>query len=262
MNPYEAVRLVELDLRQLVRAVLGESWLEVARSSGAVDVNRLEEKYSDELSRRPAAVVSSDLLDYTEFTQLKILILEKSWDRFSSALGKKKHIDSYLSKISGFRNPTMHARTLLPFETHLVLGISGELRNRMAIFRNEREESSIYYPVVDSIIDNFGHTHDGVTNAITQTRVRLEVGDTVTFNCRATDPEGRELHWVLINNAHHGQKSEATGNEVSLSYTFARDDVGETAPLLITLRSGGEFHRHSDSDATAMFHYAVNPPSR
>lgn len=266
VNPYEAVRLVELDLRQLVRAVLGSSWLETARAAGVVDVAKLEAKVADERGRRPAAVVSSDLLDYTEFTQLKVLIVEKQWNAFAPALGTKKHIETYLSKIAGFRNPTMHARTLLPFEEHLVLGISGELRNRIAIYRNNQEQSRMYYPVVDSITDSFGNTHDGITNLIIQTGVRLEIGETATFICRATDPEGRELHWQLSNNAHGGpdrQIDEATGDEVALSYRFTRADVGEQVPLLITLRSSGEFHRQpgsSGSDATAMFHYAVNPP--
>lgn len=266
MNPYEAVRLVELDLRQLVRTVLGPSWLDTARASGVVDVAKLEEKAAVERGRRPATTVSSDLLDYTEFTQLNNLILKKEWDAFAPALGTKKHIETYLSKIAGFRNPTMHARPLLPFEEHLVLGISGELRNRIAIYRNTKEQSSMYYPVVDLITDNFGNTHDGVTNSIIQTGVRLEIGETVTFTCRATDPEDRELHWKLSNNAHGGpdrQIDEATGNEVTLSYTFNRADVGESVPLLIHMRSSGEFHRQPDprgKDASAMFHYAVNPP--
>ncbi|WP_454164313.1 hypothetical protein [Gordonia iterans] len=262
MNPYEAVRLVELDLRQLVRAVLGDAWLTIAEKAGVVDAAALERKVSDERGRRPAAVVSTDLLDYTEFTQLQVLILEKAWDSFAPALNKKKHIETYLSKVSGFRNPTMHARALLPFEEHLVLGISGELRNRIAIYRNTQEQASMYYPVVDSITDNFGNTHDGATNLITLTGVRLEIGDTVSFTCRATDPEDRQLHWVLSNNAGHPhtQTSESSGSEVELSYTFTRDDVSEKVPLLITLRSDGEFHRASGVDAHAMFHYAVNPP--
>ena len=66
MNPYEAVRLVELDLRQLVRTVLGSSWLEIARAGGVVGVANLQEKAAGERGRRPAAVVSSDLLDYTD----------------------------------------------------------------------------------------------------------------------------------------------------------------------------------------------------
>ncbi|AWK76042.1 hypothetical protein CBI38_31195 (plasmid) [Rhodococcus oxybenzonivorans] len=266
VNPYEAVRLVELDLRQLVRVVLGSSWLEAAREGGVVDEAKLAAKMADERGRRPATVVSTDLIDYTDFTQLQVLILEKRWGAFAPALGTKKHIETYLSKIAGFRNPTMHARVLHPFEEHLVLGISGELRNRIAIYRNTKEQSSMYYPVVDSITDNFGNIHDGVTNAITQTGVRMEIGETVTFTCRATDPEDRELHWQLSNNAagQDSQTDEATGNEVVLSYTFARADVSERVPLLITLRSSGEFHRlpgPSAWDATAMFHYAVNPPS-
>lgn len=58
------------------------------------------------------------------------------------------------------------------------------------------------------------------------------------------------------------QIDETMGNEVTLSYTFARADVGERVPLLIHMRSNGEFHRQPGSqgtDASAMFHYTVNP---
>lgn len=266
VNPYEAVNRVELDLRQLVRIVLGPQWLQEASAKGVVDKKKLEDKRDDERGRRPAGATSTDLLDYTEFTQLQTLILKTHWDKFAPALNTRKHIETYLSKIAGFRNPTMHARPLLPFEEHLVLGISGELRNRIAIYRNTQEEDSMYYPVVTSITDNFGNTHDGLSNLIVQTGVRMEIGDTVTFTCSATDPDGRELHWKITNNGHGGpdrQVDDATGDEVTLSYTFTRADVGEETPLLINLCSSGEFHRHngsSPSDGSAMFHYAVNPP--
>lgn len=255
LNPYEAIRLIEQDLRRLVKVVYGEEWV----SSGNFDCTALARKRDDERGRRRAVVPSADLIDYTEFGELSRFILGTGWDRFAAALGTKRHMETYFSKIEGFRNPTMHSRTLMPFEEHLVLGISGELRNRIAIYMNDVDEPSKFYPVVEFIQDQLGNSHDGLSNLIVQTEARFEVGDRISFRCRATDPMDRDLYWLLDGNS--GGTSEASGEDVELTYTFGTGDVGEESHVTIFLSSSGDFHRFTGGfDASAMFSYRVNPP--
>jgi hypothetical protein len=176
MQAYEAIQTIETDIRTLVRLVLGDSWLGVS----GLDRAALEVKRQTEQNRRPAAAIEQDLLAYTELTQLQNLILDRAWERFAPALGTKAHIKTYLSKISAYRNPTMHRRSLLPFEEHLVLGISGELRNQIALYRKEREEANMFWPTIEQVTDSFGHAAVGPSGDAGTPGVRLEVGTEVT----------------------------------------------------------------------------------
>ena len=122
MEPTEAINLVEVVLRDLVRLVLGDSWMQSRR----VDIADLEVKRTEDRAKRRGTAVNEDLLAYTEFTQLQAIIID-NWPKFEPALGKKKYIDAYFSRLSGFRNPAMHSRPLREFERDLVNGIVGEL---------------------------------------------------------------------------------------------------------------------------------------
>ena len=156
MQAYEAIQTIETDLRTLVQLVLGDNWLGVS----GIDRATLEAKRQTERNRRPAAAIERDLLAYTELTAAK-LILDKAWEKFEPALGTRAHIKTYLSKISAYRNPTMHSRSLLPFQVNLVLGISGELRNQIALYRKEREEANMFWPTIEQVTDSFGHSAVG-----------------------------------------------------------------------------------------------------
>ena len=68
MEPYEAISLLEALLRDLVRAELGIVW---DSSLSHEDKERLRTKQGEESKKRSGSVVSSDLLNYTEFTQLQ-----------------------------------------------------------------------------------------------------------------------------------------------------------------------------------------------
>jgi hypothetical protein len=256
MHAYEAIQTIETDLRTLVRLILGENWLAISGLDSAV----LEGRRQTEGQRRPAAALDQDLLAYTELTQLQNLILDKAWDQFAPALGTRAHIKTYLSKISAYRNPTMHSRPLLPFEEHLVLGISGELRNQIALYRKEREEANMFWPTIEQVTDSFGHTAVGPAGDAGTSGVRLEVGNVVTFKCRAYDPEQRELTWRL--NARGIDLDTGVGGEVTLTWTVTTADVGESMLIHVLVKSTGPYHRISQDwgDDYVYFHYPVNPP--
>lgn len=66
MQPTEAINLVEVVLRDLIREVIGDSW----QSDPSIDVQKLEGKREEERAKRRGVLVSDDLLAFTEFTQL------------------------------------------------------------------------------------------------------------------------------------------------------------------------------------------------
>jgi hypothetical protein len=256
MESTEAINLVEVVLRDLVREVLGGSWT----LSRRVDIDKLEEKRREEIAKRRGTEVNEDLLAYTEFTQLQQVILD-SWDKFSPALGRKKYIDTYFDRLNAFRNPAMHSRPLLEFERDLVNGIVGELRNLVVLYRSTKGPDMEYYPKIEQVTDSFGNNPAAALE--TGPKLRLKVGDVVKFQCRGWDPQDRDLTWQLRigrTGLDGNVTTEAHGAEVTLTLVITERMVQERLHVEILMMSDGQYHRGGSYDEFCDFYYSVDPP--
>ena len=256
MEPTEAINLVEVVLRDLVREVLGDSWTQSRR----VEIDKLEEKRREDIAKRRGTAVNEDLLAYTEFIQLQQIILD-SWDKFGPALGKKKYIDTYFDRLNAFRNPAMHSRPLREFERDLVNGIVGELRNLVVLCRSTKGPDMEYYPKIEQVTDSFGN--NPAAGLGSDCRLRLKVGDVVKFQCRGRDPQDRNLTWQLrIGRAGLDGKvtTEAHGAEVTLTLGITERMVQERLLVEISMMSDGQYHRYGFYDELCDFYYSVDPP--
>lgn len=254
MEPTEAINALEVAFRDLIRMVWGDQWLEKSKLPRAP----LEAKLNEEQAKRRGAKVSTDLLDYTEFTQLGNVLLA-NWGDFAPALGKKKYAEAYIDRLNGLRNAPMHSRVLLPFERDLLAGLVGEFRNLIAIYRSERGPDMQYYPVIESAVDSFGNSSLGMN----ETGIRLKIGDVVSFSCSASDPQGRELTWEISSQLTPtvlNKIARQRGNEVALDWIVDEREVGEEVRIVITVTSSGKYHRRSGHDDARFFSYSVDPP--
>lgn len=254
MQPSEAINLVEVLLRDLVRTVVGARWIE----HGNFDREVLATKQRTEATKRRGSVVSADLLDYTEFTQIQNYIL-RHWDLFSPALGDKARVSVYLKRLESFRNPAMHSRDLLPFEKDLVNGMVGELRNLITIYRSQMSTDGQYYPQLEQIVDSFGNAVAGEHRRDWPTR--LQVGQTVTFDCSGRDPQDRELTWFLQSNTGNRELDEQTGERCTLTWKVTEEDVSAHTYLEFRMKSSGRYHRHGNWDMLLIMSYPVDPPA-
>jgi hypothetical protein len=255
VEPTEAINLVEVVLRDLVRLVLGDAWTQSRR----VDLSALEAKRAEDKAKRRGTAVNEDLLAYTEFIQLQQIILD-DWDKFTPALGKQKYIAAYFDRLNAFRNPAMHSRPLREFERDLVNGIVGELRNLVVIYRTERGPDMEYYPKIEQVTDSFGNNPSRGSGDL-EIRARLKVGDIVTFSCRAWDSQDRDITWQLAEGiGNHNILAVAAGSEVTLEFKVTREIVQERMLARITITSDGQYHRYLYWDDSCDFYYAVDPP--
>lgn len=176
---------------------------------------------------------------------------------------EKKRFDVYMDRVEDFRNVPMHSRELLPFEERLLEGIAGEIRNLVTIYRSQLAPDGKHYPVVESIVDSFGTAAEIRSSwPHVDTGVRLQVGDEVTFQCRAWDPQDRELTWSLDRGLVGGENLDsASGNSVILTWRVGEKDVAERSAICISLKSSGKFHRNGSADTNCSLIYAVEPPA-
>lgn len=260
MEPGEAIGLVETDLRNLVLEVLGPEWLAKSKCDPAV----LKERVEAEVKRRPGGVVDRNLIGYTEFYELGEII-ECNWTDFAPVWRSKQYFKAVFSRLSDFRNPDAHNRSLLPFEVALVEGWAGEIRNTVTLYRSGKSVDMEYYPLAESVTDSFGTVAgikpSGVHNTGEVVPIRLGVGDTVQFACRGWDPQGRDITWTLIRIG-RGEIDRQVGTAVTLTWAVEEADVGESCAVLIYMTGSGKYHRLNAEghDLTHVMQYSVNPP--
>lgn len=260
MDPMQALRSAETALRLAITRVLGDSW---ALAAGAPEVKSLEKKRDEEKARRDGAVASQDLLDYTETYQLTHLI-QKNWEVFKPVFQDSKRTFVYFGILLDVRNTVAHSRDLLKFEKDLLAGISGQIRNQVALFRSEQDESTRYYPLFERIVDSFGTV--GENTLADPPSNRIDVGAELHFSGSAFGANGTPVTWKLQRTKRGKYVSTesmriGTGDRLEYTYVISEEDVSEDLFIGVLLSNDSPYHRHGTSyDDVRFFRYKVNPP--
>ncbi|MGO9180133.1 MAG: hypothetical protein ACLQBX_15245 [Candidatus Limnocylindrales bacterium] len=258
----EALAAAENALRDLIETVLGGTpdWLKTSGLSPE-RMAAMEGRQRDEASSRGGGVanVEARTLYYAELFDLQT-ILDKHWSKFAPCLGDRKTFMAMFERMEDFRNPDAHGRELLPFARHLALGITGEIRNRVAIFRSGSGPTKQYFPHIESIRDHFGHVVSGHSqgSALTSTGITLHSGDEVVFELRAWDPEGAALRWEFTITGREGVW-EVAPEDGLFTWHVREVDIGETVTAFFNIVSSRPYHRDATNDDYAMFSYRVLP---
>ena len=261
MDAGAAINMAETDLRALIREVLGDDWL----AKSGCDRARLEGRRSEEHKRRPGAVVEQDLIAYAEFYELKQAIV-RNWDAFSTVWRTKRYFEAIFDRLEDFRNPDAHSRQLLPFEQHLVLGLSGEMRNTITLYRSSTAVTGEHYPIIELVADSVGNRFTPIeaqqTGSGFTVPSRFAVGDVVRFELKAWDPQGREVSWSVTLYARTPQEAfELKGAEAGFDWVVTEEDVGDNVALIgITMSSSGRYHRNRKHDSFVSLYLTVDPP--
>lgn len=273
MDVEAALVAIERSLRLVVRLRLGEGWSDLP---GSPDMKRVSGRRRNDLRKRRGVNVSADLLDFLEFPELVDLI-EANWPEFEPVFGNEPQTIALLNIAKSYRNAVAHSRALVEFERDLFVGTLGLLRNQIMVYRSNMTPASEYYPVIESVTDSLGHTGTGAVmrgDVIWSTKpLRLNVGDLVTFRCRAAVPAGRNVEWSLLleprpfGTSGPPLPAAATGAEASLEWRISQDDIGEDRLIAITLRNTGRYRRWPEYlhpafdslDDIVLLSYSVNP---
>lgn len=261
MNVSQAPSEVENSLRDFIAVMLqkqhGSDWI---KKCGVTPerIKNWESRKADEVRRQQAGAVEERLLYYADFYDLNT-ILHKNWSgEISAALGGKwKTIEVFLNELGKLRDPNAHHRELLPHQKHLVLGLSGEIRNRLVRYRSKMETSEDYYPRLESVRDNLGYVwvppHGaGISGA------HLRVGDALEFVVSATDPLGEPLSYK-IRKIYGGDNDQWQENNV-LNVPITAGDVRKDFKVAIYMRSPRQYHARGTWDDDVIFVYEVLPP--
>jgi len=276
MDPATSLTTAEQALRDLLTAVMykehGAGWLDkLVKPDQREAWKRVREQ---EATQRVGHVLGgANDLSYAYLGELVDIIKERGhWRRlFEPVLGPRDEAFALLNILQTIRRPADHSRPLLPFEEDLVSGIAGRIRNQVTIYLSEQDPDGDYYPRAERIEDSFGNAFtysqgvDLTTPSNVQTSTTLRVGDTVTFRCVGTDPQGRELAWYLARAGSPGAGAMVKGDQVDLSWKVQPSDTGPKKWVIVYMTHEGLYHRNiggfDGADAAALFYYRVLPPS-
>jgi len=255
MEETKALKEVENSLRDFISALMseekkGDDWIE----SCGISPDRIiqwKERRETERKKQKFGTPENRLLYYSEFYDLSSII-DKNWnDKFKSALGDKATILLFLKILDDFRNPDAHRRELLPHQKHLIIGISGEIRNRIVMYRSKKDTGEDYFPRIESARDNLGNLCTP-ENRFIDTNLILRPGDKLTFVVTASDPLGESLEYECI--------KEVNWQESNIIEILIEDrHIAKRQEFVVCIRSKRKFHANELWDDSASFTYTILP---
>lgn len=263
-----AINTLENSLRDLVEILLrrahGETWEEhLGVSDERLAAWRSRRK--EEPRRRPGGQTDERLLYYSEFYDLCSMI-KKHWDRgFKDCFKDRKRFDVYMDRLSAFRNPDAHSRVLRPFEEHLVLGMTGEMRQEMTVFLSAggggpRRE---HFARIEEIRDSYGLRTRGQASGgplLQRSSLVLHPGDGVTFIGRAWDPEGAAVTWEITKFIQGTRLASLESHEIEWTWEVGEADIGEMVGIQFLIKSPRGYSRNmGGGDDVASVSYDVLP---
>lgn len=256
----------EADLRELVALVLrqyrGPDWINESGLSRDRISTAERRQRNDTALRTPYSNFHHGIEDFLELEDVRAII-NKNWSLFEIALGPDKtHFNAFMERFQRLRNPDAHGRALRPFERSLLVGIAGDIRNRVTIYRSENDPMGDPYPRIERVVDSLGNSMllpvPGGSIPVTVTGMQVKLGQELIYDCSAWNPGSGRLLWTL--QSHDGESASATGENVQLRYTVLEDDVSEAFRIGIKMRSDRKYHRADGLDGIGSFQYIVRPP--
>ncbi|MFB7220263.1 Swt1 family HEPN domain-containing protein [Streptomyces sp. NPDC056227] len=272
MQPAESLATCEQALRSLISTVLakklGKDWVsQVFPEERAVKIRGVRDEEAGRRTRRGVASVPSSELAYAQFFDI-LALLKKYWADFKPALGNQNETLGLLSRFEALRNSVAHSRDLLPFEEELLSGIAGEIRNRVTIYMSSQDPTGDYFARIDNVTDSLGNCIDSFPPDPMEHGVSLRTGavvhpgDTITFRCRGTDPQGRDLTWWVLP-TRDTDNPRYTGRDLDIAWRVSSTDISARRDVHIYMKSSGPYHRvnteSSGFDYCVTFIYTVLP---
>ncbi len=267
MDRENPINALENTLRDLVEDVLrrrhGEGW---AEHLGVTDARKTtwEQRRDEERKKRTAGMIDERLLYYADFTDL-FTIIKKNWDpEFAECFGDQTELRVYMDKLRDLRNPEAHSRSLLEVEEQLVLGMCGELRQKITIFLSSGKggPEPEHFARIEQVVDSYGNRVTGEASGLGFHRPGLIMrpGDRLVFRGHGWDPKGSPLTWRLYFAA-ASQFQSLQGPEFEFAWTVSDADIGENSYVSFGLISERPYVRLSQhgADDTATLFYTVLP---
>jgi hypothetical protein len=216
-----------------------------------------------ESKRRDGVRPEERLLYFAEFSDL-LTIINRSWALFLPCFGDKQKLNVYLTRLVELRNPVAHSRHLVPFEQHLVAGMTGEIRQQVTLYLSTMSDERQHFPRIERVEDSFGNVgHGRATSGSGHVALALVLhpDDVVTFVLDAWDPGALSVTWnvLIAGRWHHGI---AQDNHAGFTWHVESAQISDPCLVAFNIVSPRAYHREAGPltvDDQCSFTYRVLP---
>ncbi len=253
------VRQILLDtestLRDFVSMIMeqqhGEDWIHNSGLSSE-RIRLLEEEKDANDERKISIQDENRLINNTNIIDLKTIISKNWTGDFEVAFGDWDTLSIYLSTLYRYYDPDSHQRALLTHQKHLILGISGFIRNRIVVYRSWKEGNKKGFPKIESVRDNLGNIWVPGKPKKIKTGLTLHPGDTLEFVITGKDPKDQDLSYRIY-------PSKWSTNNVQL-IELTEKHIGSQTVFHIGIRGPQKHHAYPlGHDDRVTFEYEVLP---
>jgi hypothetical protein len=258
----QALRDAENALRDFIAYILQEKLGTAWESESGVSPDRLQkwqERKAVEYKRQDTGATDERLIYYADLYDLQT-ILKKHWQHFAAAFGDLKTTEVWLAELERIRDPDAHRRELLSHQRDLIIGISGEIRTKIARYRSAQETSDAYYPRIEFAADNMGNSWKPGESNYVRTKTKLRPGDILEYVVTATDPLGETLEYQSTLCAGMTGHSDEWHSHNSFRVLVTEAHVARLVFGNVRIRSARRFHARGTFDDNVEFTYEVLPP--
>lgn len=171
----------------------GDQWQEEIPLAKKYAVLWEERRIPNEMDHN-AIKGSENLIQYASLPELRKLLKETWSEDLEQLFDDRKVLDVYMRILEDYRDPDSRRRELFVHEKHLLLGIAGDIRNRIVSWRSRSEAGGIYSRI-ESVRDNLGNSWTPGSPRRVKTDHSLRVGDVMEFIITAADPEDANISY-------------------------------------------------------------------
>ncbi len=245
----------EMIMKDFISMIISENWGKNWMAESGLSPERLKELNQERLQYEHEfnpLTTEGRLLNYCNFLDL-VTIISNHWNnQFEVAFGEFESLSAYLKTLQKFQNPDRFNRPLLSFEKHFILGVTGTIRNNIAVYRTWKEVGKDGYPIMDSVQDNFANLWTMGSPKKLRTQLSLSVGDTLEFIVLASHPADEELEYRLF------RQKWQTGNVIQ--YEIKNSDLGKDISFHIGIKGKQKHHAYPlGYDDKVTFEYTILP---
>lgn len=247
----------EMIMKDFISMIISENWGKNWMSESGLTDSRLKElnqvrlQYEEEFN---PLTTEGRLLNYCNFLDLSEIISAHWNNQFEVAFGEFDNLRAYLKTLQKFQNPDAFNRPLLSFEKHFILGVTGTIRNNIAIYRTWKEVGKEGFPIIDSVQDNFANLWTMGSPKKLRTQLSLSIGDQLEFIVLASHPQDEDLEFKLF------RGKWQTGNVIQ--YEIKPSDLGKDMSFHIGIRGKQKHHAYPlGHDDKVTFEYTILPAS-
>lgn len=256
MNESQALKDVENSLRDFISLILWNKHKENWIQNCGITQKRIEQweaKKVEDAKKLQSGITEERLIYYSDFYDL-VTIIEKNWETdFKIVFADLATFRVFFKQLENFRNPDAHRRELLTHQKHLIIGIAGEIRNRMVAYRSKMETDDDIFPRIESIRDNYGNIWIPSKEFYVNTETLLHPGDVLEFIITATDPLGGKLFYGLGDIYAKWQESNI------IAITIGEEHIGRPKGFNVSIKSERNYHAKPGYDDAVFFAYPIRP---